>query len=137
MKHSALFIFLLFLFGCKSESPTSPQPLKNGNYTGNLFLTQHAGTDSATINKYLITFTFADSGWYTYTNYFPSGAGSFQINADSIILTDKVVHLAIGDMTLILSGAFYQINRPDSLILIQNDMQYHRYRYINLVFSPE
>ena len=137
MKHTVIFILLLFLFGCKSESPTSPQPIKNGNYTGNLFLTQYIGTDSAATTKYIINFTFADSGWYTYTNYWPSGAGSFQNKADSIILTDKVLHTAIFDWTLILSGAFYKINRSDSLIMIQNDIGYHRYRYINLVLLAQ
>jgi hypothetical protein len=125
------------MFGCKGESPTSPQQLKSGKYTGNLFLTEYNGTDSATTMKYKINFTFADSGWYTYANYFPSGAGSFQNKADSIILTDKVMHVAIGDMNLILSGTFYEINRSDSLIMIQNDTRYNRYRYINLVFATQ
>jgi hypothetical protein len=129
MKYTIIFISLLFFFGC--ESPTSIQ-LKNGNYTGNLFLTQYVGTDSASTSIYQINFTFTDSGWYKYSNYFPSGGGTFQNKSDSIILTDLVTHLAIFDWTLILSGTFITINRSDSLILIQNDTQHHRYRYINL-----
>ena len=129
MKYTIIFISLLFFFGC--ESPTSVQ-LKNGNYTGNLFLTQYVGTDSANTSKFHINFTFTDSGWYIYSNYFPSGGGTFQDKLDCIILTDLVAHPAIGDWTLILSGTFFKINRSDSLIIIQNDTQYHRYRYINL-----
>jgi hypothetical protein len=134
MKHTIICILLLFLFGC--ESPTSVQ-LKNGNYTGNLFLTQYVGTDSASTSKYQINFTFTDSGWYKYSNYFPSGGGTFQNKPDSIILTDLANHVAIGDWTLIFSGAFYKINRSDSLIMIQNDIRYHRYRYINLILSAQ
>ncbi len=138
MKYSLILISFIILAGCKSNSPSSPAPqksIKYGPYIGSMLLTNNTGTDSSSAARYPIQFTFADSGWYTYANYFPSGAGSFQIVSDSVILTDKVAHIAIGDMTLILSGSFFLDTRTDSLILLQNDLKYRRYRYISLAFT--
>ena len=36
------------------------------------------------------------------------------------------------DPTLILGGSFFFRSRPDSIIMIQNDAQRRRYRYVNL-----
>ncbi|MHB8853610.1 MAG: hypothetical protein ACYC6P_09690 [Ignavibacteriaceae bacterium] len=71
------------------------QPVNSGNYSGNLLLTKYFGTDTSTTTKFPIYFSFADSGLFTYNNYNPSGAGTFQNTDDSVILTDKVVHLQI------------------------------------------
>ncbi len=122
----------LLMPGCKSGSPTSPQPFTHGNYAGSLLLTEFTGTDSAKTTKYPIAFTFADTGWYSYAEYFPTGAGTFAIQGDSLILTDKVAHLAIFDWTLILGGSFYRPIRADSLVLIQDDSAHRRRRYISL-----
>lgn len=136
MKHSFAATLMLIALGCSSESPVAPQPVKAGEYLGTIAVTFNASTDSAFVVQNGVTFTFADSGWYTCRgdNILnpPSGAGSFAVQPGAITLTDKVPHLAWFDWTLILNGRFEMRVRVDSLVMTQNDTSHRRYRRIAL-----
>jgi hypothetical protein len=139
MRRLFVLALLLMFFGCESGSPTSPESLKPGEYLGTIAVTFNVGSDSAFVVQNGVTFTFADSGWYTCRGQNilnpPTGGGSYRIDRDSLYLTDQVAHLAFFDWTLILNGAFYFQSRPDSLILTQNDVEHRRYRCISLALN--
>ncbi len=141
-KTISFIILLLTVIIAHSTSLISQPLLKAGRYQGEITIIFNTNTDSSYTNKHGIIFTFIDtgevngmklypdSGWYNVSESF--GGGTYHVKKDSIRLSDLVSHLAIYDWTMILNGYFYAQFRTDSIILIQNDRQLKRYRYINL-----
>ena len=131
-----VLILTLFLFGCKSETPVSPSSFVWGEYVGTFAITYNVGTDSATLIKSSAVFTFFPPNRYSCHGKDslnpPSGGGIYRIQGDSMYLTDSITHMDHSDPTLILGGSFFFRSRPDSIIMIQNDAQRRRYRYVNL-----
>ena len=62
----------------------------------------------------------------------PSGAGCFQLIGRTMKLMDTVAHTAEFDWTLILNGAFSFTYDGVHLVLVQQDEQHQRHRFIEL-----
>ncbi|HSP88994.1 MAG TPA: hypothetical protein VLN45_12735 [Ignavibacteriaceae bacterium] len=125
------FILLAFTFNTCTEEEIFFTP-GNGTYEGIFTIVE--SNNSTQSGK--VTFTLSNNNYSSSPEkrYLPpAGGGAFQINKNKIFLEDKIIHTADFDWTLILNGEFEFTYDGVKLILTQNDLQFNRFRKIELI----
>ena len=130
---------LLFLTGCQDNPTTSDSVQIEGEYNGTFTITYHVGTDSARTETGAVEFSF-DDGRYDVDGeqrYLPPRGGGKYTIGSSINLTDRELHTAEFDWSLILNGSFDYEMKENTLTMTQLREDRNRYREIVLQRTGE
>jgi len=130
---------LLLLTGCQDNPTTSDSVQIEGEYNGTFTITYHVGTDSARTETGAVEFSF-DDGRYDVDGeqrYLPPRGGGKYTIGSSINLTDRELHTAEFDWSLILNGSFDYEMKENTLTMTQLSEDRNRHREIVLQRTGE